>query len=94
MATQKTTSLKLDAALKARVNDLGIARNRSPHWLMVEAIREFVEREERRERFRQDAMHAWQDFQQTGLHATAEEADNWLADLERGLEAESPQCHR
>lgn len=46
MAGHFATSLKLDASLKERVQRLAQARLRSPHWLMCEAIREFVEREE------------------------------------------------
>ena len=39
----------------------------------------YVEREEKREQSRQDAIAAWNHYQTTGLHATAEEADAWLA---------------
>jgi len=50
-------------------------------------------REERRETCKQDALRAWDDYQHTGLHLTAEEADAWLAKLEAGDDAEPPQCH-
>jgi predicted transcriptional regulator len=45
------------------------------------------------ERFRQDALAAWKNYQATGLHATAEEADAWLAKLEADEQAEAPDCH-
>jgi predicted transcriptional regulator len=93
MPNPSTTSLKLDAATKERVRRLASARRRSPHWLMREAIAEYVEREEKRERFRQDALAAWDHYQTTGLHLTAEEADAWLAKLEAGKDAASPKCH-
>jgi predicted transcriptional regulator len=48
---------------------------------------------QKRELFRQDALAAWKDYQATGLHATAREADAWLAKLEEGEEAEAPDCH-
>jgi len=60
---------------------------------MREAVEQYVEREEKREAFRQDALAAWNDYQATGLHATAEEADAWLAKLEAGEDAEAPSCH-
>ncbi|MGO8856295.1 MAG: transcriptional regulator [Steroidobacteraceae bacterium] len=60
---------------------------------MREAIEQYVEREEKRERFRQDALAAWTHCQTTGLYATAEEADAWLAKLEAGKDAVSPKCH-
>jgi predicted transcriptional regulator len=93
MATLPTTSLKLDPETKARLQKLAHARRRSSHWLMREAIEQYVDREERREQFRQDALAAWADYQTTGLHATAEEADAWLARLEAGEDVEPPECH-
>lgn len=87
------TSIKLDDSLKGRVQHLAAARRRSSHWIMREAIAQYVEREEKRETFRQDAMRAWDEYQQTGLHLTIEEADGWLAKLEAGEDAEPPKCH-
>jgi predicted transcriptional regulator len=52
-----------------------------------------VNREEKIEQFRQDALTAWKEFQSHGLHATAEEANAWLARLEAGEKAEAPECH-
>jgi predicted transcriptional regulator len=46
--------------------------------------------EEKRDRFRPDALAAWTHYQTTGLHATAEETDAWLAKLEAGEEAATP----
>ena len=47
----------------------------------------------KREQFRQDALAAWTHYQATGLHATAEEADAWLAKLDAGKAAAPPKCH-
>ncbi len=87
------TSLKIDDTLKGRVQNLANQRRRSPHWIMLEAIQQYVEREEKREAFKQDALRAWEDYQRTGLHLTLEEADAWLAKLEAGEDAELPRCH-
>jgi predicted transcriptional regulator len=88
-----TTTLKLDADLKDRVRRLAAARRRTPHWILREAVEQYVGREEQREQFRQDALTAWSDYQANGLHVTAEEADAWLAKLEAGEDAEAPLCH-
>lgn len=88
-----TTSLKLDTQIKNRLQWLATVRDRKPHYLMREAIQQYVEREEKREQFRQDALAAWNDFQVSGFHVTAEEADAWLAKLEAGDAAEAPECH-
>jgi predicted transcriptional regulator len=93
MPTLATTSLKLDLDLKQRVQQLALARRRSAHWIMREAVEQYVSREEKREQFRVAALTAWREFQATGLHATAEEADAWLARLEAGEKAEAPECH-
>lgn len=93
MPTPSTTSLKLDSQIKARVQRLAAARRRTPHWIMREAVEQYVEREEQREQLRQDALAAWDHYQTTGLHLTAGEADTWLAKLEAGKNAATPKCH-
>jgi predicted transcriptional regulator len=93
MSETSTTSLKLGKELKTRVQRLAAARRRTPHWVMREAVEQYVGREEMRERLRHDALAAWSHFQTTGLHATAEEADSWLAKLEAGEDSEAPECH-
>jgi predicted transcriptional regulator len=93
MGATSTTSLKLDPELKQRVQRLASARRRSAHWVMREAVEQYVGREEQREKLRRDALAAWSHYQTTGLHATAEEADAWLARLEAGENAKAPACH-
>jgi predicted transcriptional regulator len=87
------TSVKLDGNLKSRIQHLATVRNRSAHWIMCKAIRDYVEREEKREAFKQDALRAWEGYQENGLHLTLEEADAWLEKLEAGENAEIPKCH-
>lgn len=79
--------------MRERLQRLASARRRSPHWVMREAIEQYVEREEKREMLRQDAMAAWNQYAATGLHVTADEADAWLAKLETGEDAAPPECH-
>jgi predicted transcriptional regulator len=93
MPTTSTTSLKLDAEIKDRVQRLAAARRRSAHWVMREAVEQYVEREEKRQQFQNDALAAWAAYQNTGLHVTAGEADAWLAKLEAGKKAAPPKCH-
>lgn len=88
-----STSLKLDEDIKGRVQRLAAARRRSAHWLMREAIEQYVEREEKREQLRLDALAAWAAYQATGLHVTGDEANSWLARLEHGDDVDAPECH-
>jgi predicted transcriptional regulator len=74
-----TTSIKLDDALKARLQKLGAAQRRSVHWLMREAIAEYVAREEQRA----ERAHDQTSQGRTGEdRARTEEAHAWLAKLE------------
>ncbi|GLQ99910.1 CopG family ribbon-helix-helix protein [Dyella mobilis] len=87
------TSLKIDEELKGRIQHLADLRHRSAHWIMCEAIKEYVVREEARESFKQEAVRAWESYKANGRHLTLEEADAWLAQLEAGKDAELPECH-
>jgi predicted transcriptional regulator len=88
------TSIKLDDEMKERVRNLADARKRTSHWIMREAIARYVEREERREALRRDTLEAWEEFRTSGLHATAEEVDRWLARWGTEDEASAPECHK
>jgi len=92
-ATRRPVAIKIDDDIKARVKRLAEARHRTAHWLMREAIKQYVEREEKREAFRQDTLKAWEEYRATGLHVAAAEADTWLAQLEQGHDVEPPPCH-
>lgn len=92
-ANVRPVAVKLDQDIRDRIKRLAEARHRSTHWMMREAIGQYIEREEKREAFRQDGMRAWNDYQMTGLHVTLEEADEWLAKLETGQDVEPPECH-
>ncbi len=96
MATTASTrpiAVKVDDETRARIKRLADARQRSPHWLMREAITQYVEREEKRETYRQDGLRAWEAYRQTGMHVTAGEADAWLEQLEQGQDIEPPEAH-
>ncbi len=86
-------SVKLDDALKLRVQRLASQQQRSPHWVMREAIRQYVEREEARESFKQEALASWAAYQETGRHLTGPEVRAWLNTWGTEAEAELPECH-
>jgi len=60
------TSVKLDDDLKSRIQHLADLRHRSAHWIMREAIRDYVEREEARESFKQEALASWRPIRKPG----------------------------
>lgn len=93
VAAVRPVAIKIDDDTKARVKRLAEARKRTPHWLMREAITQYVDREEKREAFRQDTLKAWEAYRTTGQHVTADEAEAWLSQLEQGNDVDPPTCH-
>jgi predicted transcriptional regulator len=87
MTTKRTlpatapVSLKLDAGERARLAALATTRKRSSHYLMREAVREYLTREEARQSFRDEAAEAWRDYEESGRHATQAEVDGWIDSL-------------
>ncbi|SFC96819.1 Predicted transcriptional regulator [Thiohalospira halophila DSM 15071] len=88
------TSIKLDEELKGRVQELADARRRSAHWLMREAIEQYVEREERREAFKQDAVRAWEEYQATGQYVHTDAVEHWLTGWGTEHETPPPKCDK
>ncbi len=87
------TSVKLDDELKDRIQRLADVQHRSAHWIMREAIRDYVEREEARENFKQEAIASWTSYKETGQHLTVQEARDWLNNWGTDKETEIPECH-
>ncbi len=87
------TSIKVDDELKSRVQHLAGLRQRSPHWIMCEAIAQYVEREEARESFKQEALASWTAYQETGRHLTGQEVRAWLNTWGTEAETKLPKCH-
>lgn len=93
MAT-KVVSIKLDETEQARLARLAEARQRSSHFLMREAIAEYLQREEKLADFIAEAETAWQHYQATGEHVTLDEMDAWAARLESEPDLPAPQCRK
>lgn len=87
------TSVKLDDNLKNRIQHLAEVQHRSAHWIMLEAIRNYVEREEAKENFKQEAISSWKTYQESGRHLTNKEVGDWLSTWGTDKEAETPPCH-
>jgi predicted transcriptional regulator len=88
------TSLKLDDGLKDRVKAIAAQRDRSPHWIMVQAIEQYVIREEARASFLREGQQSLEHYLETGLHVTGEELHAWLDTWGTENEAQAPECHK
>ncbi|ARF52230.1 CopG family ribbon-helix-helix protein [Pantoea stewartii] len=91
---RQTTTLRLEADIKERLKTLAGELHSSSHALMLEAIAEYVEREEKRSLYRKDALAAWQQYEETGEHLIAEETINWLESWGSEHEQSAPSCHK
>ena len=69
-------------------------RRRSAHSMMLEAIDQYLDREERLEQFRDEMEDVWEEYQRTGLHATGEEVFSWMESWFTEDEKPMPTCHR
>ena len=87
------TTVKLDDELKSRIQHLADLRQRSAHWIMCEAIRDYVDREEAMEEFKQEALASWTAYQETGRHLTGQEIRDWLNSWGTDKETKIPKCH-
>ena len=87
------TSVKLTEDMHERIKSLAESKQRSAHWIMREAINEYVSREEARRSFIADAEASMRNYRETGLHVTFEEVDRWMATWGTDEEQDPPQCH-
>lgn len=88
----KTTTIKLEDELHTRLRGLAEEKQRTSHWMMREAIAQYVEREEKRLRFYADAKASWEHYQETGRYVAGSEALAWLESWGKDKEQETPVC--
>jgi predicted transcriptional regulator len=86
-----TTGIKLDSDIKSRLKELGDKMDRSPHWLMKQAIEQYVEAQERYWQQREEDEQRWQNYLLTGDAVSQEDAFAWLDSIG---EAEEKPCPR
>jgi len=79
-----TQGIKLDEETTKRLRALAQQRNRSAHWVMRTAILDYLEREERYEKERQEDAQRWEHYALTGKAISEEEAESRLKKLIRG----------
>lgn len=90
----KPLGVKLDHELRERLKKLGTTKHRSPHWIMKQAIREYVEREEEAEKLRQETIERWKAYQKDGKHVSNETMIAWLDTWGTDKETGRPLCEK
>ena len=77
----ETLGVKLDETTRKRLKALGELRNRSPHWLMKQAIEAYLDREERYEREKREDLEEWENYLLTGEAIPQEKVLAWLKEM-------------
>ena len=79
-----TTTIRLPAALRERVEAVAAAHGSTPHAFIVDAVAEATERMERRQSFEAEAEQGLQHLLATGEHLTLEDVRGHAAALASG----------
>ena len=87
-------TITLDDADQDRIAFLANAKKRSPHYLMKEAILEYLEKEEARQNFIAAAESSFVHYKDTGLHITLDEFDSWVDQVQQNPNTPMPECHK
>jgi predicted transcriptional regulator len=76
-----TVGVRLSDEIQQRLERLGQARDRSPHYLMKAAIQQFLEREEALEAERQLVQERWARYALTGETVAHADVQAWAEAL-------------
>lgn len=83
--------VKLDPKISVRLENLGKVKHRSPHWLMKEAIAQYLEQEEYNQQLKQETLARWKEAEQ-GKVVTNHAVNKWLDTWGTNRESDRPPC--
>ena len=76
-----TLGIKLDDQTKQRLKNLAQKRDRSPHWLMKNAIEEYLKQAELYEAEKDEDQKRWDNYINTGISIDNATVNNWVSTL-------------
>ncbi len=86
-------TVKLDDSERHSLKLLAVAKQRTPHFLMKEAIQRYIEDEEAEQAAIEAAAAALADYKKTGLHTTLDELKHWAKAVRKDRSKKMPACH-
>lgn len=89
-----TVTVKLDPSDRDRLASLAAMKKRTPHYLMKEAILDYVLREEARQHFINAAEASFKHYKETGLHITLDEFGAWVDAVQTNPDVPITPCHK
>ncbi len=84
-----TMGIKLDEKTRERLKKLGRTRDRSPHWLMKQAIAQYLDIEERNELERLEDEERYQRYLDSDEHISDVDMVDWLEQLAKNAAAKA-----
>ena len=91
--TMTVLPIKLRSSEKERLKRIGLVKKRSPHWLIKEAIHQYLEQEELVEKFKQETIDRWEKYCQDNESVSDDKVmarlDSWGKDHEKRLHYEN-----
>ena len=86
-------TVKLESSDHERLKVLATQKKRTPHYIMREAIQKYLTEEEAEQRFIELAEQSWEDYENSGLHISLDEAKAWAKTLIEDPNSVPPACH-
>jgi predicted transcriptional regulator len=86
-------TVKLDDSERNSLKSLALAKQRTPHFLMKEAIARYIEDEEAEQAAIAAATASLDHYQKTGLHTTLDEVKDWAKALRKDRNTKMSACH-
>lgn len=91
MTTTTTMGVKIDTEIRDRLRALGERKQRSPHWLMRQAIVRYLEEEEEAQRRNEETLERWAQYESTGRHLRNDVVTKWLGTWGTKKESRCPK---
>ena len=86
-------TIKLDTTHRDRLKSLAVAKKRTPHFLMKEAIERYLVAEEAQQTVLKSVDESTAHYEATGLHVTLDEIKQWAKEVKADRNAPLPKCH-
>jgi predicted transcriptional regulator len=86
-------TVKLDDSERNSLKALALAKQRTPHFLMKEAIARYIKDEEAEQAAMDVAAASLLHYQQTGLHTRLDELKTWATAVRKDRSVKMPTCH-
>jgi len=86
-------TVKLESSDRDRLASIASFKQRSPHFIMKEAIQRYLDAEEIEQHQISLADASIEQYEKTGLHVTLSEMRDWMRDKKLNPNTPRPLCH-